>query len=111
MEKNKNQFVKADERQPLESGGGDDCTSEFDLGLPPMLLAYFVEDWGIGPPFLMRRKVCVCVSGSSRLDAVLTATRLSHPLGVGQGDKFKPSDMTGGCLALTRNKIKTKLYL
>lgn len=44
MEKNKNQFVKADERQPPEPDGGDDWSSEFDLGRPPMLLAYFVED-------------------------------------------------------------------
>lgn len=48
------------------------------------------------------------VFGRSRLDAVLTATRVGRLLGVGQGNKFKPSDITGGCLALTRNKIKNK---
>ena len=33
--------------------------------------------------------------------AVLTPTGVGPDQGVGQGDKFKPSDMTGGCLALT----------
>ena len=66
-----------------------------------MLLAYFVEDWGIGSLFLMRREASFRVFGSSGLDAVLTATLMGHLQGVGQGDKFKPSDITGGCLALT----------
>ena len=30
-----------------------------------MLLAYFVEDWGIGPPFLMRCEATHRVSGST----------------------------------------------
>lgn len=98
---NKNQFVKADERQPPEPDGGDACSSEFDLGRPSILLAYFVEGWGIGPPFLMRCEATHRVSESSRLSAVLTATRSGRLQGVGQGNKFKPSDMTGGCLALT----------
>lgn len=66
-----------------------------------MLLTYFVEDWGVSPPFLMRREASFRVSGSSELDGVLTVTQVGHLRGMGQGDKFKPSDITGGCLALT----------
>lgn len=56
----------------------------------------------------MHQEASFRVFGRSRLDAVLTATRVGRLLGVGQGNKFKPSDITGGCLALTRNKIKNK---
>lgn len=66
-----------------------------------MLLAYFVEDLGVCQPFLMLREANLRVFGSSRLDAVLLPTGVDPDQGVGQGDKFKPSDMTGGCLALT----------
>lgn len=98
---NKNQFVKADERQRPESDGGDDCSSEFDLGRPPMLLAYFVKDWGIGPPFLMRCGATDRVSGSTMTRCSRCCDVSESWPGVGQGDKFKPSDITGGCLALT----------
>lgn len=66
-----------------------------------MLLTCFVEEWGISPSFLMRPEASFRVFGSLGLDAVLTATHVGHLQGVGQGDKFKPSDITGGCLALT----------
>lgn len=49
----------------------------------------------------MRREANLHVFGSSKLDAVLTPTGVGPGQGVGQVDKFKPSDMTGGCLALT----------
>ena len=66
-----------------------------------MLLAYLVEDLGVCQPFLMRREASLRVFGRSRLDAVLTPSGVGPGQGVGQGDKFKPSAMTGGCLALT----------
>lgn len=66
-----------------------------------MLLTCFGEDWCADRPFLLGRVTSFRVSGRSRLDEVLTATRVGRLQGVGQGDKFKPSDITGGCLALT----------
>lgn len=98
---NKNQFVKADERQPRNLIVAMTDLSGFDLGFRRCCSLILLEDLGVSPPFLMRCEATHRVSESSRLNAVLTATRSGRLQGVGQGNKFKPSDMTGGCLALT----------
>lgn len=68
---------------------------------PPMLLAYSDEFRALVHPRWCARVATPSGLGCSGLVAVLTATRASRLQGMGQGNKFKPSDMTGGCLALT----------
>lgn len=57
--------------------------------LLPLLLAYFVEDYGIRPLFLMRNEASFRVFGSSRPDAVLTATLVGHLQGDGTGEQIQ----------------------
>lgn len=45
--------------------------------------------WCIGPSFLMRPEATHRVSGSSRLDAVVTATRSGRVLGDGTGEQIQ----------------------
>lgn len=88
----------------------DPLSSEFPL----MLLVYLVEQRVLD---LQRWLTCI-VSGTlgNLTNLVYRGGILGWwpalcSQGVGQGSKFKPSDMTGGCLALTQTEIKTKLYL
>lgn len=59
-----------------------------------MLLAYFVKDWGIGPPFLMRCEATHRVSGSTMTRSSRCCDVSESWPGVGQGDKFVLLDMT-----------------
>lgn len=59
-----------------------------------MLLAYFVKDWGIGPPFLMRCEATHRVSGSTMTRCSRCCDVSESWPGVGQGDKFVLLDMT-----------------
>jgi hypothetical protein len=71
------------------------------IGASTNVAYFFVEEYGISPSFLMRREASFRVYGSSILMQCLLRRDWITSRGVGQGDKFKPSDMTGGCLALT----------
>ena len=59
-----------------------------------MLLAYFVKDWGIGPPFLMRCEATHRVSGSTMTRCSRCCDVSESWPGVGQGNKFVLLDMT-----------------
>lgn len=95
------------------------CDSEFYLEVPRLLLVLSCLSWCVSLAFLIPLGgdlQCVCLL--SNLLNLINLINVRKPYGtsgeessdgrwllvargVGQGDKFKPSDMTGGCLALT----------